>query len=99
MEKPTESRSLSQPELRDKYTTLGYDAKRGVWSEDYFGETHNEPSSPTSTIRKRYVNVFGDNGRIALVLKEFFHADNTTHIVIMQLVEEMTEVIYKYTYD
>jgi hypothetical protein len=100
MAKPIEPRSLSQSELQNKYTTLGYAAKRGVWSEDYFGERHfPNPSSSTATVRKRYVNVFGDNGRIVLVLIEFFHADNTVNIVILQLVEETPETTYKYSYD
>ena len=99
MEKPIEPKSVSQSELKNKYTTLGYAAKRGVWVEDYFGERHNRPSGPTSTIRKRYVNVFGPNGHIVLVLMEFFHQDNTADILILQLVEETEDCIIKYSYD
>jgi hypothetical protein len=100
MEKPIEPKSLSQIELQNKYTSLGYSEKRGIWEEDYFGEKpYPARTDPKATNRKRYVNLFGEHGRTAAVFIEFSHNDGTSDIVILQLEEDIGDRIYRYTYD
>jgi hypothetical protein len=100
MEKPIESKGLSQIDLQNKYTSLGYCEKRGIWEEDYFGEKpYPARKDPKATNRKRYVNLFGGNGRTAAVFIEFSHNDGTSDVVILQLEEEIEGRIYRYTYD
>lgn len=76
--------------MLQKYIGDQWQDKRKVLEEDYFGERTWVPSSSTSTIRKRYVNTFDDDGALVLSLIEYFRADSSTHVIVLQIVEDDT---------
>jgi|HubBroStandDraft_6_1064221.scaffolds.fasta_scaffold565110_2 hypothetical protein len=97
MAKPIQPQSLAQSELRRKYIEGNVEYKRQFWTEDIFGEKKWEANSPTASYKKRYVNCFDEHGQLVLVIKEWFRADGSKDILILQLVEETADVIYVYT--
>lgn len=70
-----------------KYYDGNWDARRKVLTEDVYKEKINQPSGPTGTIKKRYLEYKDAQGEILLRMVEYTRADDSHAIIVTILVE------------